>query len=101
MRSAFLIKSGLDKEAFIGTGTVSAVIVDFTRLIVYGISFYLLKFSTISKDTYILVAAAIIAAFAGSFIGVRLVKKVTLRTIQIIVGILLIMVGIGLASGLI
>jgi len=101
LRSAFLIKLGLDKDAFIGTGTVSAVIVDFVRLLVYGISFYTLKLTTISKDLYGLIAAAIIAAFAGSFIGVRLVKKVTLRAIQIIVGIMLVMVGVGIASGLI
>lgn len=101
LRSAFLIKSGLDKDTFIGTGTVSAVIVDFARLLVYGISFYTLKFTTISKDMYGLIAAAIIAAFAGSLIGARLVKKVTLRAIQIIVGTMLIIIGIGIASGLI
>jgi uncharacterized membrane protein YfcA len=101
LRSAFLIKAGLDKDAFIGTGTVSAVIVDIARLLVYGISFYTLKFTAIPKDTYGLIAAAIIAAFAGSFIGARLVKKVTLRAIQIIVGIMLLLVGIGMISGLI
>ena len=101
LRSAFLIKAGLDKDAFIGTGTVSAVIVDVARLIVYGISFYSLKFSTIPKDTYGLIGAAIIAAFAGSFIGARLVKKVTLRAIQIIVAFMLIIVGLGMLSGLI
>lgn len=101
LRSAFLIKSGLDKDAFIGTGTVSAVIVDLARLLVYGISFYTLKITTIPNDLYGLIAAATFAAFAGSFIGVRLVKKVTLRVIQITVGIMLIMIGISLASGLI
>ena len=101
LRSAFLIKAGLGKDAFIGTGTVSAVIVDIARLLVYGISFYALKFTAIPKDTYGLIAAAIIAAFAGSFIGARLVKKVTLRTVQIIVGIMIILVGIGMVSGLI
>jgi len=101
LRSAFLIKSGLDKEAFIGTGTVSAVIVDFARLIVYGISFYTLKIATISEDVYGLVIAAIIAAFIGSLIGLRLVKKVTIRVIQLIVGVMLILVGIGIVSGLI
>jgi hypothetical protein len=40
MRSAFLIKAGLNKEAFIGTNTVSAVVVDVARLIVYGLSFF-------------------------------------------------------------
>ena len=100
-RSAFLIKAGLDKDAFIGTGTVSAVIVDIARLLVYGISFYTLKFTAIPKGIYGLIGTAIIAAFAGSFIGARLVKKVTLRAIQIIVGIMLIIVGIGMVSGLI
>jgi uncharacterized protein len=100
-RSAFLIKSGLDKDAFIGTGTVSAVIVDIARLLVYGISFYALKFTAIPEDTYGLIAAAIIAAFAGSFIGARLVKRVTLGVIHIIVGIMLVLVGIGMISGLI
>jgi len=101
LRSAFLIKSGLDKDAFIGTGTVSAVIVDIARLLVYGISFYTFKFITIPENMYGLIGAAIIAAFTGSFIGVRLVKKVTLRAIQIIVGVMLVIVGLGMTSGLI
>lgn len=44
LRSAFLIKAGLSKEAFIGTGTVSTVIVDTARVLVYGFSFYASKF---------------------------------------------------------
>jgi len=101
LRTAFLIKSGLSKEAFIGTGTVSAVIVDIARLLVYGISFYVLKFTTISKDMYGLIFASIIFAFLGSFIGLRLIKKITYRTIQIAVGIMLIIIGVLLASAII
>lgn len=100
LRSAFLIKSGLDKEAFIGTGTVAAVIVDIARLFVYGLSFYTIQFGQIGADIGSLVVAAILAAFLGSFLGVRLVKKVTLRTVQLIVGVLLVVVGFGMASGL-
>jgi hypothetical protein len=100
LRSAFLIKVGLDKEAFIGTTTVSAVIVDVARLLVYGLAFYTKKFERIDSALTGLILAAIIAAFLGSFIGTRLIKKVTLRTVQIIVGIMLILVGLGLASGL-
>jgi hypothetical protein len=47
-----------------------------------------------------LILAATLAAFLGSFIGARLMKKVTLRAVQIIVGGMLIVVGAGLASGL-
>jgi hypothetical protein len=35
LRSAFLIKSGLSKEAYIATGVIIASLVDFTRLWVY------------------------------------------------------------------
>jgi uncharacterized membrane protein YfcA len=99
-RSAFLIKAGLEKESFIGTGTVSAVIVDVARLLVYGMSFYATKFAGVAPDMGGLILAATLAAFMGSFIGTRLLKKVTLRTVQIIVGVMLIVVGVGMATGL-
>jgi uncharacterized membrane protein YfcA len=99
LRSAFLIKAGLEKEAFIGTGTVSAVIVDVSRLLIYGLSFYTMKISQIESMSGIILAA-IIAAFVGSFVGVRLMKKVTLQAVQIMVGVMLIIVGIGMATGL-
>ena len=35
-RSMFLVKAGLDKEAFVATGVVLAVVVDMARLVVYG-----------------------------------------------------------------
>src|SRR4030042_691717 len=68
LRSAFLIKAGLGKESFIGTGTVSAAIVDIARLLVYGLNFYT---STIAglEDIRGLVLAAMLAAFLGTFIG--------------------------------
>ncbi|MBN1474831.1 MAG: sulfite exporter TauE/SafE family protein [Syntrophaceae bacterium] len=100
LRSAFLIKAGLDKEAFIGTGTVSAVIVDAARLLVYGLSFYASRFSDLT-GTWPLVFAATLAAFLGAFIGKRMLKKITLGAIQLIVGIMLIMIGLGMVSGLI
>ena len=100
LRSAFLIKAGLDKEAFIGSGIVSAVIVDLTRLLVYGISFYTARFDLIGSEVTGLVAAACVAAFLGASIGARLLKKITLRTIQVIVGAMLVIVGLGMTTGL-
>lgn len=100
LRSAFLIKTGLDKEAFIGTGTVAAVIVDVARLLVYGFSFYTLQFSGLDTEIGGLVLAATLSAFLGAFLGTRLIKKVTLRTIQMIVGVMLIAIGLSMAVGL-
>ncbi len=99
LRSAFLIKAGLGKEAFIGTGVVASVIVDAARLLVYGLSFYTASFAGV-KEILGLVIAATLAAFLGAFIGSRLMMKITLRTLQIIVGVMLILVGAGMAGGL-
>ena len=99
LRSAFLIKSGLEKEAFIGTGTVSAVIVDIARMLVYGLSFYTSKFADLG-GIWALVLAATLAAFLGAFMGKRLVKTITLGAIQLIVVIMLVMIGLGMATGL-
>lgn len=98
LRSAFLIRAGLSKEAFIGTGTVAAVIVDAARLLVYGIGFYSASVSGVA-DARGLVIAATLAAFLGAFIGKRLIKKITLKALQTIIGIMLIMVGAGMAAG--
>ena len=100
LRSVFLIKAGLDKDAYVGTGTVSAVIVDVSRLFVYGIAFYngtIVEVGTIGG----VVVAATSAAFIGSFIGAKLLKKITLRAVQIIVGSMLIVAGTGMAAGLV
>jgi uncharacterized protein len=100
MRSAFLMKSGLEKEVFIGTNAVSAFIVDIVRLAVYGIAFYAADFAEVAGDIWSLVLLAIVFAFAGSFIGSRLLKKVTLRFVQYLVGTMLLLVGVGLMTGL-
>jgi uncharacterized membrane protein YfcA len=100
-RSAFLIKSGLTKEAFVATGVVSAVVVDTVRLTVYGVSYFTTSFEALPAEIAGLVVSASLAAFIGAFLGARLLKKVTLRTVQIIVAACMIGVGAGLAAGLI
>ena len=99
-RSMFLIKAGLTKEEFIGTNVVIAVVVDFARLIVYGIGLYPV-YSTIFTDLGGLVFAATISAFVGAFFGKELLKKLTLRVVQIVVGTMLILLGVALSIGLI
>ena len=101
LRAAFLIKSGMTKEAFIGTSVVSAVIVDTARLTVYGLSFYRYSFALLPPSMIGIVAAATVAAFAGAYLGARLVGKVTLRAIQLTVAVAMAIVGFGLAIGLI
>ncbi|MFN2329141.1 MAG: TSUP family transporter [Chromatocurvus sp.] len=98
-RSAFLIKAGLDKTAFVATGVVSAVIVDSVRLTVYGASYVSTRFEHLPKDVLGLVIAATLAAFLGAFVGTRLLEKVTLSTVQFIVAVGMIGIGSGLVAG--
>jgi len=100
LRSAFLMKAGLEKEVFLGTGVVCAVLVDLARLIVYGISFFSKKFEMVSLYGGVeIVIVATLAAFLGSFLGTRLVKKMTLSTIKQIVGGMLMSLAIVLGLG--
>lgn len=100
-RTAFLIKAGLSKEAFIATGVVAAVIVDAMRLSVYGLSHVTLNFATLTPDVWTVVAVATLCAFLGAFVGARILKKVTLRAVQIVVALTMIALGLGLATGVI
>lgn len=97
LRSAFLIKCGLSKEGFIATGVVIACFVDISRIFVYSTH---LSPTEMGGNLYILLTA-IIAAFSGAFIGNRLVKKVTMRTVQLLVSIMLLGIAVGLGSGII
>lgn len=97
VRSAFLIKAGLGKEAYIATGVAIACIIDVSRIFVYGFSF--------SPDNIqehgLFIVSITLAALAGVLLGKRLLKKVSLKTVRNIVGTMLILVAIGLAMGLI
>ena len=48
-----------------------------------------------------LVIAACLAAFIGSFAGVRLVRKVTLRGLKVTVGVMLLLMAAALAAGVV
>lgn len=98
-RTAFLIKAGLSKQAFIATGVVAAVVVDVTRLGVYGLSHVASNFAALTPDIWQVVGVATVFAFLGAFIGSRVLRKVTLRTVQIVVAIAMMLLGIGLAAG--
>jgi uncharacterized membrane protein YfcA len=101
-RAAFLARAGLSPPAFIATNAVCAVIVDVARLVVYGISAYEGAFGRIHEAGLAgLVIAGVIAATAGSLVGLRFVPKVTLRSLHVVVGGLLIVIGLALVTGLV
>jgi len=97
LRSAFLIRAGLSKEKYLGTGVVIACLVDVSRIAVYSPHFSAMHFG----DNVPLLGAAVISALLGAVMGNRLMKKVTLRSIQLLVSVLLFAIGLGLAAGMI
>ncbi len=99
LRAAFLIRAGLDKQAFVGTSVVCSVIVDTLRLALYGAAFFA-PIAAAGGSLLPATAVAVVAAFSGAFIGVRLLSKVTLRFVQLAVAALMLVVGGGLATGL-
>jgi uncharacterized protein len=96
LRSAFLIKAGLSKEAFIGTAVVVSTFVDFTRLSVYATRFT----SAGLMDNLSLVLCATLSAIMGAYLGNKLLKRVTLKFIRVFVAVLLILISVALGAGL-
>mgnify|MGYP001227817933 FL=1 len=97
LRSAFLIKSGLNKKEFIGTTVVISIFVDISRISVYSSN--LIEYNI--SNYYLLAFFAISSGILGSIFGNILLKKITLELIQIIVAILIILIGLGLLIGVI
>lgn len=97
LRSAFLVRAGLSKEAFIGTGVIIACCIDVSRLAVYFNRYTGIEV----RDNWGLLLAATLAAVAGALAGNRLLKKITLSFIQNIITVMLLALAAALGAGLI
>lgn len=96
LRSVFLLQLQLKKEVFIATGIAIALCVDITRIGKYLSDF---GFEIIYSNQSILIVA-LIAAFIGAIIGRTLLKKVTIEGIKYTVGITMIILSLGIATGI-
>lgn len=97
LRSIFLLRAGLNKEAFIATGVAIACLVDLTRLPTYLTSGIL---ETIAAEWTLLLVSTL-AAFAGAWWGKKLIPKVTMRGVQLAVGVLMLAIAGMLTGGVI
>ena len=97
LRAAFLARSGLSAEAFVATSGMIACLVDVTRLGVYAG-----RIAAVQRDLdWPLLAVAVAAALAGALLGKRWLGGMTMATVQRIVAALLVLVAVGLVSGVI
>jgi uncharacterized protein len=97
LRSAFLTKVGLSKEVFIGTGVVIACLIDTARLSVYAERWA--KYAAVFD--YQLIVAATLSAFVGAYFGSKILKKITVKTIQNLVAAMLFIFALLLILGII
>ncbi len=95
LRSAFLIRAGLSKEAYVGSSVVIACLIDFGRIGVYAPAL-----ASQGSVDYGVLAAAVASAFVGSWLGNRFLKKTTLHGVQRLVAAMLLAFAIGLIAGL-
>lgn len=95
LRSAFLSRSGLGKQAFVATGSAIACLIDLSRLTMYGRSMA----ADLGGVDLALLGPAVLAAFAGAFLGNRLLHKTTLRGVQQVVAAMLFVFALGLIAG--
>ncbi len=95
-RSAFLIRLGLSKEAYVATGSAVATLVDIGRL---GVYLPLWRSVGDSVPTSLL-AGSIAAAFAGSWLGKRMLAGMTTGGLKRLVAAMLWLFAAGLGLGL-
>lgn len=97
LRSAFLTRVGLSKEAFIATGVSIACLVDVVRLSVYSKPLFT---EGIGSHLPLLILTTL-TAFLGAYVGSKFIKKITMDGVQKIVAVMLTLLAIALGLGLI
>jgi uncharacterized protein len=97
LRSAFLLRAGLPKEAFIATGVVIACLIDVSRLSVYFNHFK----NNVAYFNFTLIGLATLSAFVGAYFGNKWMKKTTIEIVQKLVATFLILFSFFLMIGLI
>jgi uncharacterized membrane protein YfcA len=96
LRSLFLVHAGLTKEAYIATGTAIALLIDAVRIPTYFSEGLLLNASHIPT-----LIAAVLSALAGAVSGRYVLTKITIKVVQRIVLVLLVVMGLLLIAGIV
>jgi uncharacterized membrane protein YfcA len=99
LRSAFLAKTGLSTHAFVGSNAAIGFLVDLTRISVYVALFSAAGGQAGDFEGWPLVITGALSAFCGVLLARQFLQKVTMASIQTLVGVLLFGVGLALVSG--
>jgi uncharacterized membrane protein YfcA len=96
LRSAFLVRAGLEKNAFVATGVAIACAIDLSRIPVYLSG----EVASVAEQGH-LIWPAVAAAGIGAIGGKYLLKKLTLKFLQTIVAIGIMVIGVMMILGVI
>ncbi|HQX43404.1 MAG: sulfite exporter TauE/SafE family protein [Saprospiraceae bacterium] len=95
LRSIFLIRTSISKEAYIGTGIMIACLVDISR-----ISQYIQHIRNVDLNFYYILIPCL-AAFLGAWLGQKFLHKTTFPLLKYLVAFFLILFGLLLLLGII
>ncbi len=102
LRSAFLAKTDISTQAFVGTNALIGFMVDMARIATYAAMFLAVRSSNpFHADQWALIVTGIFSALAGVMIGKNFLHKVTMSTVQTLTGILLLGISLALGSGIV
>lgn len=100
LRSVFLTKLDLGAKGFVATASFCAILVDVTRLVVYGAGRWATWGAKIDAvGGWGLIGGAVAMALLGAVGGKLVAGKITFQQVRIVVGILLVLAGLVIASG--
>lgn len=95
LRTAFLVKYKLEKEVFIATGIVVALIVDVVRTSVYFSGYDLSSLG----NSWLYIVTALVSALIGAITGKFFLKKINMKFLTNFISVVMIIFAIALCAG--
>jgi len=95
LRSAFFIRTTMNKKQIIATGIIVACCIDITRLFIYPIHWQTLIEGPFSTFLWMAISGAAIGTIAGQF----LIEKITIQSLKHIIAISLLIMGSAMILG--
>lgn len=97
LRTAFLIRLNLTKNAFVATGVAIACFIDVSRIAVYIPSYFE---SLKNQQLVLFLLTGISAAVLGALLGKKVLQKTTIQFVQVIIGLFLLLYSASILLGL-
>ena len=96
LRSAFLARTGLTRDAFVATGVAIACLIDVSRVGVYA------SMAAQHRDQLdpAVLGVAVAAAFAGALLGRRYLERMTMDAVRHVIAVLLLVMALAMGTGI-